>query len=409
MAGAIAALSAKKAGANVLLVRRALGATAMSSGAIDVAADPASVAGDVAALGGSWMDAAREMARRLPAHPYAVLEQSLARLPEALQFAHEALYPFLSKAGERNALLPTPVGTVKPSAMAQASQIDGDLHALPDTVAVLELVLTPAWDAQLIARGLEDAARSMGRTLTAHVVKSTFFRSYEDALRTPYELAARLDNPAAVDELAEELVRLLPKGTGTVIVPPIFGRTSLAASRLQTALGVQVAELLSTAPSVPGLRLQDALDAALRRAGILLKTGDVTRKDGRLSIAGEVELAKVPMVLATGKYIGGGIERHTVFRERIFDLPVFAGERHVDDIYVGDLLSPTYLEPQQAFRVGVRIDSALRPLDVDGKVVREDLFAAGSVIRGYDAAADKTGLGVAIFTGFLAGENAARS
>jgi len=36
------------------------------------------------------------------------------------------------------------------------------------------------------------------------------------------------------------------------------------------------------------------------------------------------------------------------------------------------------------------------------------LFAAGSVISGYDPAADKTGLGVAIFTGYLAGEAASR-
>jgi anaerobic glycerol-3-phosphate dehydrogenase len=37
------------------------------------------------------------------------------------------------------------------------------------------------------------------------------------------------------------------------------------------------------------------------------------------------------------------------------------------------------------------------------------MYAAGSVIGGYDPAADKTGLGVATFTGFLAGESAAKT
>jgi glycerol-3-phosphate dehydrogenase subunit B len=64
---------------------------------------------------------------------------------------------------------------------------------------------------------------------------------------------------------------------------------------------------------------------------------------------------------------------------------------------------------QVAFRAGVRIDETLRPLRADGGAASPSLFAAGSVIRGYDPASDKTGLGVAIFTGYLAGEAAAEA
>ena len=46
-------------------------------------------------------------------------------------------------------------------------------------------------------------------------------------------------------------------------------------------------------------------------------------------------------------------------------------------------------------------------LGADGLPFHPRLYAAGSVISGYDPAGDKTGLGVAIFTGYLAGEAAA--
>jgi glycerol-3-phosphate dehydrogenase subunit B len=91
----------------------------------------------------------------------------------------------------------------------------------------------------------------------------------------------------------------------------------------------------------------------------------------------------------------------------VLDLPLFAGHRRAVDQYIGDLLAEKVEGEHQAFRVGVRIDAGLRPLGPQGTLFDPRLFAAGSVISGYDPAADKTGLGVAIFTGYLAGEAAA--
>ena len=88
-------------------------------------------------------------------------------------------------------------------------------------------------------------------------------------------------------------------------------------------------------------------------------------------------------------------------------LPVFSGTRRLGEEYVGDLLDERAESDQVAFRAGVRIDEALRPVRADAVPASLALFAAGSVIRGYDPASDKTGLGVAIFTGYLAGEAAA--
>ena len=78
-------------GAKVILARRSYGATALSSGAIDVAPDVTAPGGDLAAHLIPIEKAARDLARVRPAHPYAVLKDRLGRLMEALSFAASAL------------------------------------------------------------------------------------------------------------------------------------------------------------------------------------------------------------------------------------------------------------------------------------------------------------------------------
>ena len=411
MAGAIAALCAKSAGAEVVLARRALGATAMSSGAIDVATDPSAPPGALKSQLVPPELAAREVARTRPSHPYAVLVDKLDRLKESLSFAAQKLPELLAPPLDRNALLPTPLGTVKPTGMAQSSHLGGDLASLPEFIGVVQLSVNPAYDARMIAGGLEAAAALLGRRLTAQVVESRYFREIEDAMRGPYELAERLDRPGAVDELASDLKRRLPDGVGALLFPPILGRRSASlATQLSGLLGRPCAEILSSPPSVPGLRLQEALDAALIRAGIPIVDSEVahTAPGTRSFVIQGDSIQATAVVLATGKFIGGGVVRQQRFKEPIFDLPLFAGGTRVEDQYIGDLLAEKFEGEHQVFRVGVRIDSSLHPLDLRGQPMDPQLFAAGSVISGYDPAADKTGLGVAIFTGYLAGEAASR-
>lgn len=410
MAGAAAALSAARAGARVLVARRALGATALSSGAVDVAPDPTAIPGDLEAQRVPPEQGARAVARLHPLHPYAVLRDRLGRLDESLRFVAAALPELFGGPAERNALLPTPLGTVKPSAMAQRAQLPADVAALPEQVAVVQLQALPSCDARMVASGLEAAAAALGRRLSAVAVESAFFRTVEDPHRPVHELAAMLDAPGAVEALGAELKLRLPEGTRAVLFPPVLGRGRLdAAARLSAAVGVPCWEWLSVAPSVPGVRLQEALDRALVKAGVELREVAAECRDlrsGVFGLGGEGVTARAA-VLATGKFIGGGIERARRFRETVLGLPVYAGSRRVGEEYMGDLLSEHVESDQAAFRAGVRIDGQLRPLGADGAPASPALFAAGSVIRGYDPSSDKTGLGVAIFTGYLAGEAAA--
>src|SRR5207237_3054764 len=123
MAGACAALAAREKGAEVLLVARASGATALSSGAIDFggAADDATVG-----------DGARALSRQ-PGHPYALLGDSLSALLErTLTFLRRHLVSLglegARVAADRCLWLPTPIGKARPAALAQSSFAAADLR-----------------------------------------------------------------------------------------------------------------------------------------------------------------------------------------------------------------------------------------------------------------------------------------
>ncbi|NTU85652.1 MAG: hypothetical protein HGA45_41005 [Chloroflexales bacterium] len=56
------------------------------------------------------------------------------------------------------------------------------------------------------------------------------------------------------------------------------------------------------------------------------------------------------------------------------------------------------------FRSGVAADGRLRPLDVAGRVVYENVAVVGSAIAGFDPIREGCMEGVAVATGFAAGQ-----
>jgi len=119
-------------------------------------------------------------------------------------------------------------------------------------------------------------------------------------------------------------------------------------------------------------------------------------------------------VLATGRFVGGGIARRGALLEPALGLPVLASEGPFAEATAAMATRPPAAltlrdsrSPQPLLAAGLRVDGGLRPLDAHGRVVDEDLLAAGAVVGGHDAASDGTGMGVAILTGWLAGRAAA--
>jgi glycerol-3-phosphate dehydrogenase subunit B len=166
-----------------------------------------------------------------------------------------------------------------------------------------------------------------------------------------------------------------------------------------------VFEVLAGPPSVPGIRLGRRLETALEEAGVTVRPDARVRGFDatggyidRLRLQDGTEIAGTQYVLATGGVAGGGITSdRTGVTEAVFGCHVDAPERR------REWAKREPLGKHPFARFGVAVDEGLRPLDDDGTCEYENLRAAGRVIGGFDPAAENSGGGVAVATGYTAG------
>lgn len=396
MAGAAAALTARKAGATVLLVSRAPGATALSSGAADIAAED-----DLPVR-----DAARALARR-PGHPYALIADLDSAIADALSLLRGLGY---AGDGERNLWLLSPLGCPKPAALAQAPIAAGDLRALPRSArpAVVALCGSQAIEANLQAAGL---ARLFPG---ARALPVEFYVQRGDALRTLPEIAADLDRPGRRALLGEALSRAARNSGATQLLLPTVGFDPAGRAELEKAAGVPVWEMLSAPPSVPGLRLQRTLDAALKAAGVDLRSAIAEKRtDGGVQLVSGTDCEPVDasaIILATGRFIGGGIRGDPGLRETVLGLPAWAGERgSLPPLPTEELFAQKATGRHAGLSAGLRPGPGLRAVDANGApatAAGARVFAAGAVVGGYDPSRDEGGIGAAALLGIAAGRAA---
>jgi glycerol-3-phosphate dehydrogenase subunit B len=411
MAGAIAALAARAAGARTALVRRSPGATALSSGAISVAPDLGGAPGAPLASRRPTLEAAAHLARVRTDHPYAAL--GVSELGAALGFASSELGAVLAPPLERRRFVATTFGSAVGCGACQHAMAAGDLLAVKGLLAVAGFAGHAAFDEGLVASGLSRYAPRGGPDVRPFEVAVPWLVG--PAARRD-EIARALDAPGGAEALGEALRRALPRGAAAVLVPPVLGLdpAARAGERVTAAAGLPVAETVSDVPSIPGIRLQRAILARLEAAGVELITAGIADAGGPGAPlrADQATVLAPAWILATGRFVGGGIARRGVLLEPALGLAVQAAEGSEAGVHLAgrptaSLTVRDRRSPQPLLSAGLRVDPALRPLDESGRVVHPRLFAAGAVIGGHEQATDGTGLGVAILTGYLAGRSAA--
>jgi glycerol-3-phosphate dehydrogenase subunit B len=415
MAGATAALAAREGGARVVLARKAPGSTGLSGGAVSVAQDPGCMPDTPFAARAGVVESARRIAATRPGHPYRLLQDQLDRLWTAVEFATGQLSSVLAPPGGRNRWLLTPFGHAHAAAACHRSMAAGDLAEVRGTLVVCGFEGHLGWDPGLVASGAE-RVRPLGGPATRAALLD-LFRWEEGALGRPFDLARLLEAPGAAEEAGRVLRRVLVRGDAAAVLPPVLGLDPEArvADRIAAGAGIPVAEFLSDLPSVPGLRLHRAVEARLAAAGVEVLQGEVrgAGPDLPAAVGGREVLAR-SWVLASGRFVGGGIERRGELREGVLGLPVLASEGPFADPSIrfaarapASLTLRDSRAPQPLLAAGLRVDGELHPLDAEGRVVHPRVFSAGAVVGGHDPASDGTGMGVAMFTGWLAGRAAA--
>jgi glycerol-3-phosphate dehydrogenase subunit B len=231
---------------------------------------------------------------------------------------------------------------------------------------------------------------------------------------------ARALDARAVRERTIALVRPLLGDARAVAFPAVLGlaRSADVHAEFEAGLGVPVFEIPTMPTSVPGLRLQAALESAVAARGVCRRhhanvralafdrEGDSARLDLDTAAGRPAErVVARAVVLATGRFSGRGLvaDRDCV-REAILDLPVeqpaSRAAWHRRDFHDA--------AGHPVNRAGLRVDDAWRPLGADGQPAWRSLFAIGSILANQDWIRAKCGSGLAIATAWAAVAGLAR-
>lgn len=404
LAGLASAIAAAESGARTRLVSYKESTLGNSSGLIDVL-------GYVPESDEPLADPYEAIDELPETHPYRKV--GAAAIREGLSLFDDAVEDrYAGEHAETNALLPTHAGAVKPTARYPTSTAPG-LASDDRDMLLVGVDSVTAFDAPMAAEHLE----AVGVPFDVRGVTVEFPKSFrEDADLTRYARALDRNEPIDSTTVRAELASRIAEhreDEPRVGIPAILGDThhQSVLNELQDRLGADVFEVPTGSPSLPGLRLEDALYTAAEDAGVRLTAGypivDYEGENGTVErvimdrLGSEVAYEADQYVLATGGLVSGGIESdRDGVEEPIFDLPV----EYPEDRY--DWFEDDVWGDHSYTKFGVTVDEDLRPVDADGTIQFDNLRAAGSVIGGYDFPTEKSGSGVSLATGYVAGSDA---
>ena len=365
IAGYSAAMGARREGAEVTVIARAPGATALYAGAMEVVDDLESIL------------------KTQPHHPFTRLGLDSVRLALELDSAIQSLLLTLGKDGLKveggwrtRGMYADVNGLARPGNLVPATVAPGELQALRGRrVAVVGVAEVGDYDAAATAQALTEL----------HGIQ---------AFAEEVSIADMPASASLTDLYGRRAPTLSKARAASIAYPPGF-----------TNLPPDSFELLSTPPSAHGWRLQQAIGLGAIKAQVQ----SFESAHGKVTSvrAGDRALRADSFILATGHHIGGGIGGGRSGHEPLFDLGVFH-----DGEVVGAagtrLQHLQYIDPAAELRSGLRTDNHLHPLDGDGQVPFTNLYAAGALLGGYDYAG-ACGFGVPILTGWLAGRWSAKA
>lgn len=404
LAGLMAGWQAAERGKKVNVVAKGWGATHWLTGCIDVigyypvdSADP--VEAPAAAV--------RQLIADQPQHPYALA--GLDRLEEALQalqaLCDQAGYP-LHGSLERNWLLPSGVGTLRPTCLAPETMIAGDLrHNTPMLVVGFQGLM------DFFPNVVADNLTKQGVPATHALLDLPSLQARN--FTTPTILAQMMEDGRFRAELAAQLLPQIGQAE-RIGFPAVLGMENALAVKadLEKRLKRPVFEIPSLTPSVPGIRLHRIMSQAIMRRGGRVAAGmeaiGAQSDNGRVTAVYTSTAARPrphrsqKYVLATGGILGGGITTNSVgdIREVVFDLPVTAPESRLD-WFRRDFLDK---RGHPIYQSGLTVNAQFQPVNGGDAPVYENVYAAGTTLAHCEVIRERSFEGVALATGYAAAQ-----
>ena len=217
-------------------------------------------------------------------------------------------------------------------------------------------------------------------------------------------VARALDKEENILALASIISREA-KDVDTVIMPAVLGfeRTDVLA-KLEKITDKRILTVATLPPSVEGIKAERALRKTFENMGGVIYNGhtatEFAMEEGALlsiTTAKGVTLSANEFVLATGSFIGGGLEAlRSGVSEKLFGADVLAPK-------TTELTDRDIYAPQPFMSAGIVTDSQFK-VAIGGAVV-ENLYGCGSILAGYNPVKEGCGAGVAMFTALKVAEN----
>jgi glycerol-3-phosphate dehydrogenase subunit B len=399
IAGMTAALAAAESGVQVRLLSHKKSTLRQASGLVDVLG---AVDGE-----GPIADPFEAIDRLPETHPYRIVGVDAIR--DGLGIFDSAVGDaYVGSHTDRNALVLTHGGTIKPTARYPAS-VEPGLASVPEDTLLVGFRELTDFDAPAAA----DHLAATGVPFEVDGATVEFPITFRDDARTTRLAKALDDDEENVRERLAEAVAAELDGHGRVGFPAMLGddHDDAVRAELEDRLGAAVFDIPTGPPSLLGMQLEDRLISALDAAGVRMASGNPAvgyeADEGRIeSVLVDRRGTEVPyyadeFVLATGGLVGKGIDSD---RESVTE-PLFGCHvSHPDDRYEW---SEAAAFGDHAFaRFGVDPDDDLRPRDESGDEHFANLRAAGGVLGGADVAREKSAAGVSLATGAYAGRRA---
>jgi glycerol-3-phosphate dehydrogenase subunit B len=309
----------------------------------------------------------------------------------------------------KNWLLPSAVGTIRPTCLAPETMIDGDL-TLDSPMLIVGFQQFGDFYANLTA----DNLTNQGFAATSVMVDLPSLK--ERQVMSSVILARMMEQEAFRDEVVAAVKPHLAQAA-RVGFPAVLGlqQSTAVIDDLEHKLGRPIFEIPILPPSVPGIRLHHILKRAIEKhggrvfdgmeaIGFEVSDGDSSRRV--TTVYTESAARKRPhrydqYILATGGILGGGITTNYEgqAKEIVLNLPVSIPNSRLD-WFNRDFMDK---DGHPVYRAGVNVGHDFRPLGKDGRVIYENVFVAGTTLANGEVIRERSMEGVALSTGYAVG------
>ncbi|HBO38917.1 MAG TPA: anaerobic glycerol-3-phosphate dehydrogenase subunit B [Pasteurellaceae bacterium] len=357
------------------------------------------------------------LSRQTPLHPYILLgkQQVQAKVRQFEQLA-QSLDLDLIGSGTKNHLRVTPLGGLRATWLSPNSvPILNEGETFPyDKISILSIEGYHDFQPQLLAENLKQNPQFAHCELSTgylNIPELDHLRENSREFRS-INIAQLLEHKLSFSNLVREIKQSV-KHNGAVFLPACFGLDDQSFfNALKQAVGLALFELPTLPPSLLGIRQHKQLRHRFEQSGGLMINGDRALKaelDGDrvtkiyTQIHEEDAISAENFVLASGSFFSNGLIAEF---DKIYE-PVFHADIYqTEGFNPQDRLSWTHSRfsaPQPYQSAGVIINAHCQ-VQKCGQFLA-NLYAAGSVIGGYNGLELGCGSGVAIVTALTVAEH----